>query len=90
MGVWGWIVLCVLLFTLLQLFVYRYLHGDGDGALTRSTLPNGELATVEEFAEFDDSRRSGDPSVVMCPQCGIENETGYTYCRNCVNPMTPR
>lgn len=90
MGVWGWIVLYVLLFTLLQLFIYRYLRSDEDAALFRSTPPNREPAVVEDIPDFDDRVESDDPSVVVCPRCGTENETGYTYCRNCVGAMTAR
>ena len=90
MGVWGWIVLYVLLFSLLQLLIYRYLRSDEDAPLFRSTPPNRERAPVEEVRELDDRTRSDDPSVVVCPRCGAENDTGYTYCRNCVNPMSAR
>ncbi|WP_137284393.1 DUF7577 domain-containing protein [Halorussus salinisoli] len=90
MGVWGWIVLYVLLFSLLQLLIYRYLRSDEDAPLFRSTPPNREPAPIEEMREFDDRQRSDDPSVVVCPRCGAENDTGYTYCRNCVSPMSAR
>lgn len=88
MGVWGWIVVYVLLFSLVQLLVYRYLRSDEDAPLFRSTPPNADPAAVEELR--DDRPRSDDPSVVVCPRCGEENETGYTYCRNCVGPMAAR
>jgi ribosomal protein L40E len=88
MSVWGWIVLYVLLFSLLQLLIYRYLRSDEDAPLFRSTPPNRETAAIEEVREFEDRRHSDDPSVVVCPRCGTENETGYTYCRDCISPMT--
>jgi hypothetical protein len=96
MGVWGWIVLYLLLFVLLQLLIYRYLRSDEDAPLFSSTAPNGDPAAIEEFTNLDDRThvedrgRSDDPSVVVCPRCGTENETGFTYCRNCVSPMTAR
>jgi ribosomal protein L40E len=90
MGVWGWIVLYVLLFSLLQLLIYRYLRSDEDAPLFRSTPPNRETTAVEEVRELEDRQRSNDPAVVVCPRCGTENETGFTYCRSCVNPMTAR
>ena len=90
MGVWGWIVLYVLLFSLLQLLIYRYLRSDEDAPLFRSTPPNREPAPIDEIRDFDEPKRSDDPTVVTCPRCGTENETGYTYCRNCVSPMTAR
>jgi len=89
MSVWGWIVLYVLLFSLL-LLIYRYLRSDEDAPLFRSTPPNRETTSIEEVREFEERRRSDDPSVVVCPRCGTENETGYTYCRDCVGPMTAR
>jgi hypothetical protein len=90
MGVWGWIVLYVLLFSLVQLLIYRYLQSDEDAPLFRSTPPNPETAHIEEVREFEERPRSDDPSVVVCPRCGTENNTGYTYCRNCVGPMSAR
>jgi ribosomal protein L40E len=90
MSVWGWIVLYVLLFSLLQLLIYRYLRSDEDAPLFRSTPPNRETAGIKEVREFEERRRSDDPSVVVCPRCGTENETEYTYCRDCVGPMTAR
>ena len=90
MSVWGRIVLYVLLFSLLQLLIYRYLRSDEDAPLFRSTPPNRETTGIEEVREFEERRRSDDPSVVVCPRCGTENETGYTYCRDCVSPMTAR
>ncbi|NEU55580.1 zinc ribbon domain-containing protein [Halorussus sp. MSC15.2] len=90
MGVWGWIVLYVLLFSLVQLLIYRYLRSDEDAPLFRSTPPNRETTPLEEVRELDDRRRNDDPSVVVCPRCGTENDTGYTYCRNCVSPMSAR
>ncbi|WP_115863486.1 DUF7577 domain-containing protein [Halorussus litoreus] len=86
MGVWGWIVLYVLAFSLVQLLIYRYLRSDEDAPLFNSTTPNRDPAAFEEFAA-DDRPHSDDPSVVVCPRCGTENATGFTYCRNCVNPM---
>ncbi|MFC4450948.1 DUF7577 domain-containing protein [Halorussus aquaticus] len=90
MGVWGWIVLYVLLFSLVQLLIYRYLRSDEDAPLFRSTPPNRETAPLEEVRELDDRHRNDDPLVVVCPRCGTENDTGYTYCRNCVSPMSAR
>ncbi|PSQ46893.1 zinc ribbon domain-containing protein [Halobacteriales archaeon SW_6_65_15] len=90
MGVWGWIVLYVLLFALVQLLIYRYLRSDEDAPLFSSTPPNRDPAAVEEIRNREDRRRSDDPSVVVCPRCGTENGTGFTYCRNCVSPMTAR
>ena len=90
MGVWGWIVLYVLLFSLVQLLIYRYLRSDEDAPLFRSTPPNRESISIEDVRDFEDRQRSDDPSVVVCPRCGAENDTGYTYCRNCVSPMAAR
>lgn len=27
------------------------------------------------------------PNCVHCPHCGAQNETGYTFCQNCVADM---
>lgn len=95
MGVWGWIVLYVLLFSLLQLAIYRYLRSDEDAPLFRSTPSNADSVALEDVADFDaadlETSRTGDErGSTSCPRCGTDNEPGYTYCRNCVSPMTAR
>lgn len=27
------------------------------------------------------------PTSVLCPQCGVENDPAYTYCRCCAEPL---
>lgn len=89
MGVWGLIVLYVLLFSVVQLLIYRYFQNDEDAPLFSSTPPNRDPAAIEEIRNVDE-RGHDDPSVVVCPRCGTENERGYTYCRSCVSPMAVR
>ncbi len=33
------------------------------------------------------SASRGETAVVDCPTCGVENERGYRYCRNCVSTL---
>lgn len=115
MGVWGWIVLSLLLFSVAQLLVYRYLREEAEAEeeetpLFSSTPVTRDRVGIEEMGRFEDRARGDDAeqndrqrddsatngverdasSVAVCPQCGTENETGYTYCRNCVSPMAVR
>ena len=90
MGVWGWIVLYVLLFSLVQLAIYRYLRSDEDAPLFRSTPSNPDSVGLEDVTDFDASRTGDEPGSMTCPRCGTDNEPGFTYCRNCVSPMAAR
>ncbi|WP_135828138.1 zinc ribbon domain-containing protein [Halorussus halobius] len=125
MGAWGWIVLYVLAFAVVQLLVYRYLRSDDDEETplfsstptTRDRAGAEEVRSVENPVWTDDRTRidghrrtddrtgsddrgrddrtrdgpsAGGSSTVVCPQCGAENESGYTYCRGCVGPMAVR
>lgn len=103
MNVWGWIVLYVVVFSLLQLLIYRYLRSDDDSPLLHSTPPGAEQVGAEdvpavedvrndrvldEFGQGDDSdRHDGDSDLRRCPHCGTENRALYTYCRDCVEPL---
>lgn len=89
MGMWGWIVLYVLLFSVLQLLIYRYLRGDEETSFLRSTPTGAETVSLEDPAR-DEQSESSDSSVRVCHRCGAENEAGYTYCRSCANPITSR
>lgn len=50
------------------LFARYRVAGDGPG--------------VDAAADEDAADR--DAGVVTCPNCGAENELGYTYCYNCI------
>lgn len=89
MNVWGWIILYVVLFVGLQLLIYRYLRSEDDSPLFASTPsgPDGRVpddirrdSILEEFNESDSDRR-------VCPHCGTENGTEYTFCRECIGPL---
>ena len=92
MDVWGWIVLYVLLFALLQFLLYRYLREEDSSPLQSApasfdptglddhVADGGEEPGLEGAAGLDEDRR-------QCSHCGTVNDTDYTYCRNCVNPM---
>lgn len=83
MGVWGWIILYVLLFALLQFLLYRYLH-DEERTPLHSAPTHFDVAGMDEGAgeEFD-----VEDDHLRCPHCGASNESGYQFCRNCVNQL---
>lgn len=61
--------------------VLRRRSGDGREESSATTaVPRSQPSTVRE------ARRQGSrtTSTVVCRVCGIGNEAGYTYCRNCV------
>lgn len=97
MNVWGWIVLYVVLFSVLQLLIYRYLRSDDDAPLLRSTPPGADQSVsddvrndyvLDELAEDEPTTDASDSTDVRhCPHCGTTNGSGYTYCRECIEPL---
>ena len=96
MGVWGWIILYVLLFALLQFLLYRYLRNEEQTPLQSAPtsfdptglddrLDNQFDENIEESTE--DEPPDGDENNRRCSHCGAKNGAVYTYCRNCVNPL---
>lgn len=84
MGVWGWIVLYVLLFALLQFLLYRYLH-DEDSTPLHSSPARLDITGLEEGASEEyDAERSDQ---LRCRHCGATNESGYRFCRNCISQL---
>lgn len=97
MDVWVWILVYTLLFALVQLLLYRYLHDDEGGSLSHSLFAEGTTpdegdayASSSEAAANDragDRRPPDAPNLHQCPHCGIANDTTYTFCRNCVRHL---
>ena len=95
METWGWLVVYAVGLALFQLVVYRYLW-DRDGSLASSVSFGGENSDAEttqpprsadpRFRRFDLPQQSNVDGC-LCPYCGEENGTGYTYCWNCVRPL---
>lgn len=101
MDVWVWIVLYVLVFALFQLLVYRYFHDDDGASVSNPSgdpsqfgrpqdghrLPRSAERTADD-GQSDDSGSDDGASVRRCPHCGTENDRSFTYCRNCVSPLS--
>lgn len=88
MDVWGWVVLYVLLFALLQFLLYRYLRDEEHTPMQSAPAsfdPTGLEDRIDDVP--DDAQLDGDNDHSKCAHCGAVNGTGYTYCRNCVNPL---
>jgi hypothetical protein len=88
MGVWGWIVLYVLLFALLQFLLYRYLR-DEEHTPLQSAPANFDPTGFENRVDGpgEEAQVVEDEDLRKCAHCGSVNDSGYTYCRNCVNPL---
>ena len=88
MGVWGWVILYVLLFTVVQFLLYRYLQ-DEERTSFHSTPANFDAIGPDRRAidAVEESDRSEQDDQRCCPHCGTGNGQNYTYCRNCVKPL---
>lgn len=92
MGVWGWIILYVLLFALLQFLLYRYLRNEEQTPMQSAPAsfdPTGLDDRLDDRFEesTEDEQPDGDENNHQCRHCGAVNDSVYTYCRNCVNPL---
>lgn len=84
MSIWAWLALYFVGFALLQLLIYRYLDGDVERASPNRATAHDRGAFDPEFsdADHDDDGR-------YCRHCGTrnENDSAFTYCRECVEPL---
>jgi len=93
---WGWILVYLAGFTLLQLLLVRYFSDDR--SLGGVSLESNE-SSPPQSGERGRSLGEREPHVgeaagegadgVRCPQCGTDNadEQTYTYCRNCLTQL---
>lgn len=90
---WGWILVYLVGFTLLQLLLFRYVSDRRSlGGLSlesnESSPPQsgerGRSLSEREALGRDEADEGADG--VRCPQCGTDNadEQTYTYCRSCL------
>ncbi|MFB6310007.1 MAG: zinc ribbon domain-containing protein [Salinirussus sp.] len=69
-----WMIGLVLVTVLLNLLALRAAYRLGSVAMGGSALD-------------EDSTTADADGTVACPECGVENELGYRYCRACVNEL---
>lgn len=78
------LTLVYLCFWLLQRYL-RERSGEDDEetgvSMTTSTRP------AETPRRSRNESRAPGPSAVICPVCGTENDSYYTFCRNCVTEL---
>lgn len=91
--VWGLVVLVV--FPLLQMPVIIYIARHIESDEEESSQPTRKYRTGPEYSRsiqsFDaELSEQTDSSTVVCPRCGTENDTDFTYCRNCVTKLRMR
>lgn len=74
-----------LCFWLLQ----RYLRGrSGDEEGDETNTPRTTTSThPAETSHRSRNRGATGPSAVTCPVCGTENDSYYTFCKNCVTEL---
>jgi len=94
MDAWAWILVYLVGFTLFQLLLFRY-FSDGR-AFDGVSLGSGETAGVQSLDHAGTTGESpqrgeteDDDGGLRCPHCGAHNEeeTTYTYCRNCLTQL---
>ena len=83
METWGWLVLYVVGFGLVQLLLYR--HFQRDDASPDVTPPADRAAR----RSLDRSAPSADEEGIHCHHCGTYNEPEptFSYCKECVRPL---
>jgi hypothetical protein len=100
---WGWIVVYALGLTILQLLLYRYLVGGGEGISegSRGLGDEGREVNVDgpdrsAEVQFDPlaprsdvSRWTVEDGMRVCPHCGAKNEPEQSFrrCWNCVGRL---
>lgn len=91
MEVWGWVVLYVLLFTLLQLLLYRYLR-DEDRSLLQSAPGRLDASGFDDLAgdrfdEYTDDRFEGDDHDRSDgTESGLDERDDHRRCPHCGSP----
>lgn len=91
--VWGFVVLVV--FPLLQMPVILYIVRQIESDDEESSQPAQKNWTGPEYSgsiqSFDaEPFEQTDSSTVVCPRCDTENDTDFTYCRNCITKLHVR
>lgn len=82
---WGLFVLAVALIALLQFAVWRRLqNGEVDATDATDPMVPSDAAPPPETPL---QRDHDDPNVTLCPSCGAKNESGYRFCRRCVESL---
>lgn len=79
------LTLVYLCFWLLQRYL-RGRSGEGDGDET-NTPQSSSTRSAQPMRESRSRAQTAGPSAVICPVCGTENDSSYTFCRNCVTEL---
>jgi hypothetical protein len=71
--------------------VHRYWTESGRSRSTRSFESKGKSESgsegkSESESEGESSEKT-DLSTITCPHCGTENDSDFTYCRNCIEKL---
>lgn len=84
METWGWLVVYVVGFGLLQLLLYRYFQRDDPS-------PGATPGPVDQSAprSLERSGEAGAEEGRLCIHCGTVNERDqmFAYCKECVRPL---
>jgi len=84
---WGLFVLALVFVAVLQLVVWRRLQSGDVGVTDNAASRERGFPTEMPVTDEDEERTVSDPDVTLCPECGSENETGYKFCRECVEML---
>jgi hypothetical protein len=86
MDAWGWILVYLVGFTLLQLLLFRYFSDDT--AFEGASLGSRNVSaprSMDSTQPQTDAGRDAAGDTVYCRHCGTYNEDAqtYTFCREC-------
>lgn len=73
----------IMVFHLVSSYGRRLFGGDAEESESPSRTTPARSDVGPKRPEAGPDQRV-DPSTVVCPSCGVENDREYTYCRDCV------
>lgn len=74
--------------TLVQILLFRYLRGNSGLSLDARSTDGSSRAFSADQGVPAEPRRDDPDDGRRCPECGAVNTGEFTFCRNCVAPLS--